>query len=191
MNLESVSKFTRGDSFTPAYFDYLDDEFSRTEFDVSKQKETIGRLVPRLMAAQREYLLFLNTIENYLRTTILSTLIQDFQKIVGTRPGLVELIQAHRSFIFSSADQTCLTDRGSRILEMIYRCIESAISFGQECRDLESSLDLRDERLDEIIAEKYSKIRRTLFQTRQNLCFLLSTLQAYFKKGVEAKSRHF
>jgi hypothetical protein len=156
---------------------------------VSKQRDKILKLIPRLMSAQREYLMFLNAIETYFRTTIIASLEQEFQKMLDRRPGLVELAQSHRSFIFSAADHQCLTDRGATTLELVFCGVEAAISFGKECRDLESSLDLRDERLDEIIAEKYSKIKRTLFKTREKLCVLLNTLQTYYKKGVEAKSR--
>jgi hypothetical protein len=190
MFTETPSRLTRGDSFTPTIFDHFDEDFSLTGFDVSRQKKLIQHLIPRLMAAQREYLMFLNAIETYFRTTILSTQLHEFTKILDTRPGLVDLVKAHKNFIFVAADHQCLTDRGATILGLIYRCIEAAINYGQECRDLESSLELRDERLEEIITEKYSKIRRTLFTTRQNLCLLLNAFQVHYKKGVETKSRH-
>lgn len=177
------------DSYGFGAYDQMDEEYSFLGFDMSQQRETIAKLIPKLMAAQREYLLFLNAIENYFRTTVISSLMDEFTSCVQKRPGLVELVHAHRTFVYSAADQQCLTERGSKILELLYRCVEAAIMFGRECRDLESSLELRDERLDEIISEKYLKIRRGLFQTRQQLCHLLKILQTHFKKGVEAKSK--
>lgn len=179
----------RMDSYGFGEYDCMDEEYSFPGFEVTQHRETLSKLIPKLISAQREYLLFLNTIENYFRTTVIESLMAEFTSCVQKRPGLVELVQAHRTFVYSAADQQCLTERGSKILELLYRCVEAAIIFGRECRDLESSLELRDERLEEIISEKYLKIRRGLMQTRQQLCHLLKILQSHFKKGIEAKSR--
>lgn len=188
MNLETISKVSKLDRLSSNIFDYYDDDYDFDCMDVSRQRDTIAKLIPRLMAAQREYLMFLNAIETHFRSTVISTHLQAFLKILEKKPGLVELVQAHRTFILNAADHQCLSDRGAKVLEIIYRCIEAAITFGQECRDLESSLELRDERLDEIVCEKYSRIKRTLFQTRQYLCLLLNIIQTHYQKGVEASS---
>jgi hypothetical protein len=155
-----------------------------------KNARKIYALIPKLMAAQREYLQILNAIDNFIRRTIIQTNIQEFIKCLDRKPGLVELAEAHREFITQIVDHSCLSDRGSKMLEIIYRCVEFSIEFGHQCKELEHSLSIDEEDiLDHKIYDVYLKVRRGLFQTRRDIMILLEMLHKYHKKGIDFKSR--
>lgn len=141
--------------------------------------------MPKLITIQREYLLYINTLDSLWRRTVIEGAAKKFAEILSTQPGLVTVAEAHAEFLNKIVTECFLNQNGERMLEPLFASLCCAIEFGHSCSNLEKSMLIGEENLEDRIAEEVFKIQRNLKLYRHHVTKLLTLFYKYHKMGIE------
>ena len=181
-------------SVAPSRSGYFDDDGvsanrRNEDIDIGKPGGKLFRIVNRLMAAQREYLIVLRALDHFFRKTIIEDQISKFKEALKKKPGLIEMVDAHAKLTSKIVEDCCLDEKGVKVLLIFYNLMSIMVKYGQLCREIEDSVLLEDYNLEDKIDEVYHKVRSDLMVFRKELSGFLRLLYKYDKAGVDMNSK--